>query len=153
MKFSTLKSGLCSALVLAAIPVHGREPTAEEKAVGLEDICRQPNGRKARPPKMRGFYIGRALFSPKDITKAQAGIDEYTDESIVVLTFSKPAALRFKAITTQYLRQTLAIFLDGQLLSCPIVNEPISGGHVQINGNLSAAKAEQLVSHFTKYKG
>jgi preprotein translocase subunit SecD len=138
---------------LAAIPVHGREPTADEKAAGLEDICRQPNGRKARPPKMRGLYIGRALFRPKDIAKAEAGIDEYTDDFIVALTFSKPASQRFKALTTQYLRQTLPIFLDGQLLSCPIVNEPILGGHVEISGNLSAAEAEQLVSQITKYKG
>jgi preprotein translocase subunit SecD len=151
MKYFFLFSLAFCILFLESIPTYGQNSAAREKAVQLEDLCRPLNGKKARPPKMRGLYFGRALFGPSDIASAEVDADQYTDEPVVMLTFSRQATKRLGNLTAINAGKTLPIFLDGTLLSCPIVNEPIFGGQIQIGGNLSATEAAQLASRIRRY--
>ena len=138
-------------LFFVSVPTQGQNTTAREKTAEIDDFCRQLNGKKARPPKIRGLYFGRALFGPSDIASADVGVDSYTDEPVIMITFSKQATKRFANLTAMNLGKSMPIFLNGTLLSCPIVNEPILGGEVQISGGFSAAEAAQLVAKMKSY--
>ena len=138
-------------LFLASVPTQGKNTTAEEKTAEIEALCRQISGKKARPPKMRGLYFARALFGPSDIVFAEVAVDSYSEEPVVMITFSKYAAKRFANLTAMTVGKAMPIFLNGTLLSCPIVNEPIFGGQVQIGGNFSSAEAAQLALRIKSY--
>jgi len=63
----------------------------------------------------------------------------------VVLNFNDDGAKLFEKITTENVGQTLAIFLDGQPISTPVIEEAIPGGQAIISGHFTAAEARDLV--------
>lgn len=87
------------------------------------------------PTPLTGRYLDRAELS----------FDSITQESLVQLQFDKEGAKLFEDLTAKNVSRPLAIFLDGQLLSAPIVQEPISGGRAQITGQFSVEEARQIV--------
>jgi preprotein translocase subunit SecD len=90
---------------------------------------------------------------PTDIAGADVDVDQYTDDPVVIITFSHAAAQRFGKLTAQSVGETLPMFLHGRLLSCPVINEPIWGYEVQISGGFSALEAQELVSMIKQYAG
>ena len=63
----------------------------------------------------------------------------------VILNFDSDGAKLFEKITTENVGQMLAIFLDGQPISTPIIQEPIPGGQANISGNFTPTEARDLV--------
>ena len=51
----------------------------------------------------------------------------------------------FEKITSENVGQTLAIFLDGQPISTPVIQEAIPGGQAVISGHFTATEARDLV--------
>jgi preprotein translocase subunit SecD len=134
-------------------PIYGQNSAAREKAIQLEDLCRQSSGKKVQPPKMRGLYLGRALFRPSDIVSVSTGVDNYSNYPIVTVTFAKQAAKRLGNLTARNVGMQMPIFLDGTLLSCPVINEAIWGGQVQMSGHESAIEAAQFALKIRRYAG
>lgn len=63
----------------------------------------------------------------------------------VILNFNSDGAKLFEKITTENVGRQLAIFLDGQPISTPVIQEPIPGGQATITGQFTAAQARDLV--------
>lgn len=63
----------------------------------------------------------------------------------ILLHFNSEGAELFKKITTEHTGEVLAIFLDGQAISTPVINEPIPGGEAVISGSFTAKEAKDLV--------
>lgn len=63
----------------------------------------------------------------------------------VLLNFNSDGATLFEKITSENVGQTLAIFLDGQPISTPVIQEAIPGGQATITGNFTADQARDLV--------
>ncbi|MEK7767945.1 MAG: protein translocase subunit SecD, partial [bacterium] len=63
----------------------------------------------------------------------------------VILNFNSEGAKLFEKITSENVGQTLAIFLDGQPISTPVIQEAIPGGQATISGRFTAAEARDLV--------
>lgn len=63
----------------------------------------------------------------------------------VVLNFNSDGAALFEKITSENVGKTLAIFLDGQPISQPTIQEAIPGGKATISGRFSATEARDLV--------
>lgn len=89
-------------------------------------------------------------FAPTPLTgryleRAELSFDSITQESLVQLQFNQEGAKLFEELTKKNVGRPLAIFLDGQLLSAPIVQEPIAGGKAQITGQFSIQEAKQIV--------
>lgn len=63
----------------------------------------------------------------------------------VILNFNSEGAALFEKITRENVGQTLAIFLDGQPISTPVIKEAIPGGQATISGRFSATEARDLV--------
>lgn len=63
----------------------------------------------------------------------------------VILNFNADGAKLFEKITSENVGRTLAIFLDGQPISTPTIQEAIPGGQATISGRFTAVEARDLV--------
>jgi preprotein translocase subunit SecD len=79
-----------------------------------------------------------------NLTRAQAGIDQQTNQSVVNITFDAQGGAKFAKLTTENVGKPFAIILDGAVLSAPNINEPIIGGSAQISGSFTPESANQL---------
>ncbi len=79
-----------------------------------------------------------------NLTGAQAGVNQQTNESIVTISFDAQGGAKFAKLTTENVGKPFAIILDGQVLSAPNINEPIIGGSAQISGSFTPESANQL---------
>ncbi len=82
------------------------------------------------------------------ITGAQLTFDSTTNAPQVNITFNKDGADIFQQMTAKNVGKPLAIFLDGQEIEAPIVQQEITGGNAVISGNFTVAAAQQLVGRF-----
>ncbi len=63
----------------------------------------------------------------------------------VILNFDNEGAKLFEKITSENVGTQLAIFLDGQPISSPVIQEVIPGGQATITGRFTATEARDLV--------
>jgi preprotein translocase subunit SecD len=78
------------------------------------------------------------------LTKAQATVDQRTNEPIVEIRFDPQGGARFARLTSENVGKPFAIILDDQVISAPNINEPIIGGTAQISGHFTTDSASQL---------
>jgi len=63
----------------------------------------------------------------------------------ISLQFNDEGAKLFEDITTKNVGKVMAIFLDGALISSPVINEAIPNGKAQISGSFTIDEARELV--------
>ncbi len=63
----------------------------------------------------------------------------------VSIQFDEEGSKLFEKITKENIDKVIAIYLDGSVISAPVVREAISGGQAQITGNFTPEEAKQLV--------
>lgn len=78
------------------------------------------------------------------LTGAQQSFDQQTNEPVVIINFNSEGGQKFARMTQQNVGKLFAIILDGQVISAPVINEPILGGTSQISGNFTVESANQL---------
>ncbi|MCD4760595.1 protein translocase subunit SecD [bacterium] len=83
----------------------------------------------------------------RDVKKAQLNFNQTTQNPLVVLEFNDLGKDLFAQMTTDHIGEPIAIFLDGILISSPVVQEPIKDGRAQISGNFTLAEAKELVKN------
>lgn len=88
-------------------------------------------------------------FQPTNLTgkylqKAEIAFGNTTYEPMVSLQFNDEGAKIFEELTTKNVGKLLPIYIDGQLISAPTVEEAISGGKAQITGDFSVEEAKML---------
>lgn len=93
---------------------------------------------------------GGIVFIPTELNgqfldRAEIQFDQLTGAPIVGLIFNDEGAVMFEELTTEFLGQQIAIYLDGAPLSAPVVQQPIIGGRAQISGNFTPEEARSLV--------
>jgi len=80
--------------------------------------------------------------------RAEAQIDQSSNslvrKPIVAIEFDSEGAKIFAEATKRNLQKPLAIFLDKQMLSAPIVQDEIKEGKAVINGNFTLQEAKNL---------
>ncbi|WP_223478010.1 protein translocase subunit SecDF [Oricola indica] len=86
----------------------------------------------------------REIVTGENLEDAQAGFDQRTNEPIVTFRFDGTGAQRFGRATQENVGRPFAIVLDNQVVSAPVINEPILGGSGQISGNFSVEGANDL---------
>jgi preprotein translocase subunit SecD len=86
----------------------------------------------------------RVVVSGEDLTDAQPGFDQRNGEPIVSFKFNNNGARRFAQITQENVGKPFAIVLDNEVISAPVIREPILGGSGQISGNFTVQAANDL---------
>lgn len=83
-------------------------------------------------------------LSGKQLASARVDFDQNTNVPVVSLNFSAEGAKLFEELTERNVGQQVAIFLDGEVISAPTVNERISGGQAVISGGFTLDDAKLL---------
>ncbi len=86
----------------------------------------------------------RVLVSGADLVDAEPGFDQRTNEPVVNFRFNSSGARKFAEATEQNVGKPFAIVLDNQVVSAPVIREPILGGQGQISGNFTVQQANDL---------
>jgi preprotein translocase subunit SecD len=98
----------------------------------------------ASQPKVPYVIRKQVLVSGADLTDAQPGFDQRTGEPIVTFRFNSSGARKFAQATVENVGQPFAIVLDNEVISAPVIREPITGGSGQISGNFTVQGANDL---------
>jgi SecD/SecF fusion protein len=78
------------------------------------------------------------------LTNAQPGFDQQTGRSIVSFQFNTQGAILFGEVTSKNVNKRFAILLDNQVITAPVIQQPITGGTGQISGNFTPQSANDL---------
>jgi preprotein translocase subunit SecD len=78
------------------------------------------------------------------LTDARVQIDSQYNEPYVSITFDKKGARIFERITEENVKKRLAIVLDDNVYSAPVIQEKIAGGEARITGNFTTEEARDL---------
>ncbi|MCF2523720.1 protein translocase subunit SecD [Bradyrhizobium sp. G127] len=98
----------------------------------------------AQPPKVPYVIKKQVLVSGGDLTDAQPGFDQRSGEPIVSFRFNTSGARKFAQATLENVGQPFAIVLDNEVISAPVIREPITGGSGQISGSFTVQGANDL---------
>ncbi len=88
-------------------------------------------------------------FVPTELTgqylqDARVSFDQTTGRPHISLTFDSEGSDIFEEMTEKYINQPIAIYIDNEMISSPVVQEAISGGQAQITGDFSVEEAREL---------
>ncbi|MGI9083119.1 MAG: protein translocase subunit SecD [Candidatus Fonsibacter lacus] len=86
----------------------------------------------------------KLIVSGENLIDAQPGFDRQTNQSIVSFKFDNLGAKKFANATKDNVGRPLAIILDNEILSSPVIREPILTGSGQISGGFTVEEANQL---------
>lgn len=79
------------------------------------------------------------------LKKSEVQFDQYSGFPHVALIFNDEGDKLFEEITDKNVGKRIAIFLDGMIISAPVVQQKISGGTAIITGNFTIPEARELV--------
>lgn len=121
-------------------------------------VCEaQPTGTGQNPPQdcaavplkddpTRDMWVQtstRATVDGADLVDARGAFDQ-NNRPVVSFRFNTKGAERFAKLTRDNVGKPFAIILDDQVVSSPVINEPILGGSGQISGNFSTQETNDL---------
>ena len=86
---------------------------------------------------------GTTVLTGKDLKDAKAQIDQ-SNRNLVALEFSPEGSAKFAELTTKNVGKHISILLDKQMLTNPVVEEPITGGKAVITGNRTIEEAQKV---------
>ena len=87
---------------------------------------------------------GNTVLTGTDLKDAQAATNQQNGQNVVNLEFTDEGAKKFADLTSKNVGRTIAILLDGEVLTAPNVREPILGGKAEISGQKSREEAQNL---------
>lgn len=98
----------------------------------------------AEDPNILYVVDDTPLMTGEDLTDAQTAFDQQTSEPVVNFRLSTGGGRKFAEVTTQSVGRPFAIVLDDQVISAPVIREPIVGGSGQISGSFTVQTANDL---------
>lgn len=114
--------------------INGTPPATSEVLYSMDD------------PPVASLVEKRAFVTSADIVEAQAEQVTGTEDYLVSFRLNEDGAKRLSDATRQGAGRTLAIVLDGQVLSTPVIREAIVGATGQISANFSEEGARDLAA-------
>ncbi|MDX5592826.1 protein translocase subunit SecD [Pseudovibrio sp. SPO723] len=84
------------------------------------------------------------LLTGEELQDASVAFDQQTNEPVVNFRFNTAGARKFADVTRQNVNRPFAIVLDNEVISAPVIREPITGGSGQISGSFTVEGADNL---------
>ena len=117
-------------------------PNASVAPIG-DDILPQLSENK-NVPAQKIVVQRRVMVSGDRLTDASSGFSPQTGEPEVIIRFDSVGARQFGDVTKEATGHRFAIVLDKQVLSAPVIREPILGGTASISGSFTTQTANNL---------
>ena len=90
----------------------------------------------------------QVVLTGDNLTDAQPGFDNQTQEAAVHLTLDAKGARIFKDVTRENVGKRMAILLfekgKGEVVTAPVIRTEIGGGRVQISGRMTTTEANDV---------
>ena len=90
----------------------------------------------------------QVLLTGENLTDAQPGFDNQTQEAAVHLTLDAKGARIFRDVTRENVGKRMAILLfekgKGEVVTAPVIRSEIGGGRVQISGRMNTVEANDV---------
>ena len=120
--------------------VHPTMSAAQAEAQGI------PSGYVIMPSKDGGSELlnENIELGGESLTNASSGFDQQTGQSVVSFQFNTSGAITFGQITSANVGKRFAIVLDNEVITAPVINQPIPGGSGQISGSFTPQSAADL---------
>ena len=119
--------------------LQGNIPSRDE--ILYQKKTNPETGRTTKIP----FLVKKKTLLTGDLLKsARVKIGGQFAESYVAIDFDSQGAKIFDMVTGENVGKRLAIVLDGNIYSAPVIRERISGGSAQITGTFSEEEAHDL---------
>lgn len=137
----TAKEGDSNRLIveLAGVPVEEAiKQIGETPMLDFREVAEVGTSTVFLPTQLTGRYL----------KKAQMTFDQTLGTPSVSLEFNDEGGKLFEELTARNIGKPIAIFLDGQPIEVPTVQEKISGGTAQITGKFTADEARKMVERF-----
>ena len=87
----------------------------------------------------------QVILTGENLTDAQPGFDDQTQEPAVHLTLDAKGARIFRDVTRENIGKRMAILLfekgKGEVVTAPVIRSEIGGGRVQISGRMTTSEA------------
>jgi len=135
-----------------AIKSIGQTPLLEFKLLKPDfDVATLQKQIASSSPEKVAQLVATAYQKPVltggNLKRASLVFDPTSREPMVSIEFNDEGNKIFEQVTGDNVGKELAIFLDGELISSPVIQQKISGGQAQINGNFAAEEARDLVNN------
>src|SRR3954471_14379361 len=97
----------------------------------------------------RGVIVRKqVVLTGENLTDAQAGFDNQTQEPAVHLTLDAKGSRIFRDVTRENVGKRMAILLfekgKGEVVTAPVIRGEIGGGRVQISGRMTTVEANDV---------
>lgn len=129
-----------------AIELIGKTPTLEFRTEGAGLATATP----ATSSEGILAQFDKTELDGRYLESAQVQFDQNTNQPTVYLIFNDKGKELFAALTKANIGKTIAIFLDGQLISAPTVRDEITDGKAVISGSFTPQEA-RLLAQDLKY--
>ncbi|HAS95750.1 TPA: protein translocase subunit SecD, partial [Candidatus Wolfebacteria bacterium] len=137
----TAKEGDSHRLIveLAGVPVEEAiKQIGETPMLDFREVIEIGTSTAFLPTQLTGRYL----------KKAQMTFDQTLGTPSVSLEFNEEGGKLFEELTARNIGKPVAIFLDGQPIEVPTVQEKMSGGTAQITGKFTSDEARKMVERF-----
>lgn len=119
--------------------VKGNLPPGRE--IAYEEVIDPRTGGTVKIP----YLLKRtAVMTGASLVDARVQIDSQYNQPYVAIKFDKKGARIFEKITGENVNNRLAIVLDNNVVSAPVIQSKISGGEARITGRFTMEEARDL---------
>ncbi|MEI6864328.1 MAG: protein translocase subunit SecD [Candidatus Adlerbacteria bacterium] len=131
-----------------AVAMIGQTPTLEFKLLkqGAQASTTLANG-TVNPAAFEDTGLTGKYISTAALQFGNGGSGALATAPVVQVTFNTEGSQLFADITGKNVGRELGIFLDGKLLSLPVIQEKISDGSAVISGSFTAEAAKELATN------
>ncbi len=133
--------GKTAKLDFRMVDTNGSVEQATQGRAPAEDDLLYSTAKQGKTPYL---IEKRVLVSGGDLTDAQPGTDQRNGEWVVNFKFNTSGARKFAQATQENVGKPFAVVLDNEVITAPVIREPILGGSGQISGSFDARSATDL---------
>ncbi len=113
--------------------------------LGTEVLYQTREDPQTRRTSKTPFLIKkRSVLTGASLTDARVEIDSQYNEPYVSIKFDAKGGRIFARVTEENVNRRLAIVLDGNIYSAPVIQEKIAGGEARITGRFTMEEARDL---------
>lgn len=134
--------------VTEAINAIGKTPLLEFKIQGDLQAALESLNASSTTEEIEAAL--QAAYTPTGLggghlKRSQLVFDNVTGSPTIGIQFNSEGQELFQTITRENVGEVMAIFLDGQVISSPVIRQEIVGNQAQITGRFTPEEARQLV--------
>ena len=111
--------------------LEGKTPEEAQKIENWESALEDP-------------YFKSTSLTGRYLKKAEIGFEQNAPKPLISIEFNDEGSKLFEELTQNNIGKPIAIYIDGVLISAPVVQSKIVGGKAQITGNFDIKSAQEL---------